>query len=883
MDQRSLLPTSSILSPPYTSFFGIFPSPHPIHSVYFIDVNAGQQALTGLRPYLVPKDVVLAIYVEGAWQNPFVESRPDRVFVMSIEGQDLDKVIATHMLLLNAHAPLQTTFIVLAPSTHHLPTCPSRRILLPAPTSPMPNPFVSLPAHFIKILPQPAQILLNRDFERIARELLLSDINEFHVQERHWGTIANIENVVNMMVLAKVLEKNAPDGVYTVRRDALKALDGDGRLSRLKSETSETQLPTNGDSPLNPSMGRTTVSAQEEDATKPEPSRPGQLNADMMAMSDISESPPPFQNDTGDPPKPPSPIQFTQKSDSQSNDPLTFSHQPTDPTKPNETTSPMNDARDELADLSSSDIEDDLAALKQAVETFTGKSDPMVGVQATDISSEEDESSDDEENEASSEEEDTSSDDEESETSTEEDETSGEEDAESEMEDDQDDSTTSLVNFQLDLITGPMAVDTPTGPPISSSPFDPTTSKSDLQSSTFIDRLATFVAKQFPNSQPPTYKLLTFSDPTTSKHLFRCHLTVAQEQFESAYLFTSPLDAAQDVARLACLFMHCYREAATKTERFSGRLEEIFTAEDNENPDEDREEGEVTEKPDEEMDPSEVMGLLDDFTASQAGHRIWLPRFMSYVTRQRLHVEWTYHVGPGGRGSHRATIQIGGKTYTSASSHTKRGNAKEDAAHMACKALGIDSSPPPSTSKTSTILLHEYCQRTKSRFQAHFSTVPPPSTAHAAPWFVCTVTIDVGEGQKWTSTAFPKKADAKADACRMALEELERKRPKDAEDSRSSTDGMDAPSQQAPSTYNQPLPQSQPFIAPPFPSYPISFPSSLAQPQVNLSDLLSSVLGMLQNPYAQVQTSVDASMGHLSSPGRGGGHRGRGRKRRRGG
>ncbi|KNC99622.1 uncharacterized protein SPPG_05008 [Spizellomyces punctatus DAOM BR117] len=883
MDKGSLLPTSSILSPPYTSFFGIFPSPHPIHSVYFIGANAGRQALTGLRSYLVPKDVILAVYVEGTWQNPFVNSPPDRVFVMSVEGQDLDKVIATHMLLLDAHAPLQTTFIVLAPSTYHLPTCPSRRILLPAPTSPMPNPFVSLPAYFIKTLSQSAQVLLNHNFERIARELLLSDISEFHVQEPQWGTITNTENVVNLMVLANVLEKNAPDGVYTVRRDALKALDVGGRLSRLKSETGETQLRTNSESPFNPATGRTTFSAQEEDATMPEPSRPEQLDADMMAMSDISESPPPFQNDTGDPRKPPSPTQSSQKSNTQSKDQLIFSHQQTDHTKPNETTSPMNDAGDDLADLISSDIEDDLAALKQAVETFMGKSDPMVEVQATDISSEEDQSSDDEENDASSEEKATSSDDEESETSTEEDEASGDEDEKSEMEDDQNDSTTAPVNFQLDLITGPMAVDTPTGPPISSSSFDPTTSRSDSQSSTFIDRLATFVAKQYPNSQSPTYKLLTFSDPTTSKHLYRCHLTVAQEQFESAYLFTSPLDAAQDVARLACLFMHCYREAATKTERFSGRLEEIFTAEDNENPDEDREEGEVTEKPDDEMDPSEVMGLLDDFTATQAGHRIWLPRFMSYVTRQRLHVEWTYHVGPGGRGSHKATIQIGGKTYTSASSHTKRGNAKEDAAHVACKALGIDSSPTPSTSKSSTILLHEYCLRTKSRFQAHFSTVPPPSTAHAAPWFVCTVTMEAGEGQKWTSAAFPKKADAKADACRMAMEELERKGPKDEENSRSSTDGMDAPSQQAPSTYNQPLPQSQSFIASPFPSYPLSFPPSLAQPQVDLSVLLSSVLGMLQNPYAQVQTNVDASVGHLSSPGRGGGHRGRGRKRRRGG
>ncbi|KAI9103833.1 hypothetical protein DFS34DRAFT_682887 [Phlyctochytrium arcticum] len=305
--------------------------------------------------------------------------------------------------------------------------------------------------------------------------------------------------------------------------------------------------------------------------------------------------------------------------------------------------------------------------------------------------------------------------------------------------------------FRIHLSSDDTPIGTQASPEISVTTFNPT------QKTTYVTRLAAFVQQHYPSTPAPSYKQTVHVLPTES--WFRCRVTVAEEQFESAYMCRTADDAAESAARLACLFMHCYRTAALETDKFSGRLESVFTKKRaRDDPEEDTEDGEVSD--------SQDAPLLDS-----ARQRTYLPMLLDYATKTNRTIEWTWDNDTTQR-SHSAILKLGDKTYHSKFSHSRRGDAKEDVAGVVCMALGINkNSITPSTpgkvarKKTAVQILYEHCQRTNQVLSITFSPIDETKGRNK----LVTCTVKVGDVEFTSAKGYLKNTDAKGDAARVAL------------------------------------------------------------------------------------------------------------------
>ncbi|KAJ3152864.1 hypothetical protein HDU89_001069 [Geranomyces variabilis] len=301
-------------------------------------------------------------------------------------------------------------------------------------------------------------------------------------------------------------------------------------------------------------------------------------------------------------------------------------------------------------------------------------------------------------------------------------------------------------------------------------PFDPQPITPKDGSTPFLVRLQNFTKQHFAASKEPKFCKSVQSEAS----LFRCRLTVAEQSFESAYLFKDENEAAEDVARLACAFMFCWIEAAGRTEQFSGRLDDIFDAKSGEAGD--REDGEVVESADGNHSTAAGHPLIDASTTPAAkGQRPFITRINMHVMRRSSSLTWSFPGHTPGARVHTAVLTIEGVDYASRESHLKRQQAKEDAAEVACLALGVtDDQPtekPPKTGASPSrpgginpaMTLNQVCQRRGTTHSAVFD--------RNADGFECTVTV-VGGGIWSSDCRFQKKGDAKAAACVNALRDL---------------------------------------------------------------------------------------------------------------
>ncbi|KAJ3181445.1 hypothetical protein HDU87_001053 [Geranomyces variabilis] len=305
---------------------------------------------------------------------------------------------------------------------------------------------------------------------------------------------------------------------------------------------------------------------------------------------------------------------------------------------------------------------------------------------------------------------------------------------------------------------------------LSDVPFDPQPLTPEDGSTPFLIRLQNFTKQHFASSKEPLFCRSVRSEDG----LYRCRLTVAEQSFESAYLFKDENEAAEDVARLACAFMFCWVEAAGRTEQFSGRLDDIFDAKSGDTGD--REDGEVAEPAEGRHSATAGHPLIDaSVTPAAKGQRPFMTRINMYVMRRSSSLTWSFPGHAPGARVHTAVLTIEGVDYASRESHLKRQQAKEDAAEVACLALGVTDdqltekapkngvSPSRPAEINPAMTLNQLCQRRGTTHLAVFD--------RNADGFECTVTV-VGGGVWSSDCRFQKKGDAKAAACVNALREL---------------------------------------------------------------------------------------------------------------
>ncbi|KAJ3163530.1 hypothetical protein HDU86_000111 [Geranomyces michiganensis] len=300
-------------------------------------------------------------------------------------------------------------------------------------------------------------------------------------------------------------------------------------------------------------------------------------------------------------------------------------------------------------------------------------------------------------------------------------------------------------------------------------PFEPEPITPEDGSTPFLVRLRNFTKEHFAAS-----KDLKFCKSARSPAgRYRCRLTVAEQSFESAYLFKDEDEAAEDVARLACAFMFCWVEAAGRTEQFSGRLEDIFDA--NATNGDEREDGEVLEPAQGTELTAAEHPLIDESAAPAVkGQRPFITLINHYVIRRSTSLTWSFPGHAPGARVHSAVLTIAGVDYASRQSHSKRQDAKEDAAEVACLELCISddqpidkrvksgTSPSRTNGTNAAMILNQLCQRRGTTHSAVFDKT--------AEGFSCTLSVD---DTTWSSgLRFKKRGDAKAAACVNALRDL---------------------------------------------------------------------------------------------------------------
>ncbi|KAI8824119.1 uncharacterized protein EV422DRAFT_504177 [Fimicolochytrium jonesii] len=354
-----------------------------------------------------------------------------------------------------------------------------------------------------------------------------------------------------------------------------------------------------------------------------------------------------------------------------------------------------------------------------------------------------------------------------------------------------------LAAYRVDTHASNVSIAAPTSATIPSVAFEPSTLSSIPPGNIpFLHRLRHFADQHFPSDQQP--KFLLSSSMVADKLTYRCRLKVADQHFESAYVFSNADAAAEDCCRVACAFMYCWLEAAGRTEQFSGRLGEIFKGAEN---GEDLEDGQLVDHADAFSSDAHDVVLVEGATATKTGHRYALARLMLYVSRNDELLTWDYQAhGTGGR-AHTASATIKGKQYHSRSSHPKRAEAREDVAEQICSDLGIqdqhipmingpkasrnNGAPSPARSVSTgptnpSMILNHYCQKRNLKFTTTFTNVPGAATK--ASLFICTLrlgpmdkndSVREEEVKTWTNLKpTNKKADAKLEVFRMAIEEL---------------------------------------------------------------------------------------------------------------
>ncbi|KAJ3085548.1 hypothetical protein HK102_014066, partial [Quaeritorhiza haematococci] len=248
----------------------------------------------------------------------------------------------------------------------------------------------------------------------------------------------------------------------------------------------------------------------------------------------------------------------------------------------------------------------------------------------------------------------------------------------------------------------------------------------------WLYRLTEFSRIHYPEEPLPLCAPVKVYDTNNPDHNskvvgYRAQLKVVDFHFETSRIHRNPTEASEDVARLASQFMLAYWEAARDTERLRGQLSSLF---------ENEEDGEILE-PDPGMWMVEIPKQLpegDATTQSQqpsgtipnnnphaavamlasggVGSSSTSTNLSSLVGsasgKSRMYVQllhtWCQKNGVAphyefsdGRASYGAVLKIKDQVFKSTKVHSKKADAKEDVAEVACAALNIQPTPAPST------------------------------------------------------------------------------------------------------------------------------------------------------------------------------------------
>ncbi|KAI9197467.1 uncharacterized protein BJ171DRAFT_602098 [Polychytrium aggregatum] len=290
-------------------------------------------------------------------------------------------------------------------------------------------------------------------------------------------------------------------------------------------------------------------------------------------------------------------------------------------------------------------------------------------------------------------------------------------------------------------------------------------------SSSFKTKLLEFMSVHYPNEDPPRYELVPSDSSLLSwsavpRTLYRCSIVVIDQHIENARAFETVIEAEEDASRLACQFMQVFFEAAKRTRNLRGTLEDFFK--------DDLEYGEIVEPT---YDPPGHPGsslssthdvdkskILAEGVTVQTNYIETVMSWWRQLPKSEKTATPSFQCSGSRLQGFKCTLTVNRDVFHSIGALQTNKLARESAAKVACKSLGLEAKHTPMAQKPIGGYLQEYIRA--HNYIANFEFLH----SRRLNSFGCILRI--GEREYRSDTDFVRKQDAKNHATQRALVDL---------------------------------------------------------------------------------------------------------------